>query len=290
MDVKPHCQHCSTICPPGDPYEGFCCAGCRSVFRLIHESGLTDFYELQDRAGRPVGEGPKRGRSLTEAQLLEHARAVPGGYAAPLFLSGMTCRGCAWLVERLLGRAPGVRSVRVSLISGRVELCWDTGFDVIAAQDLLADYGYALSLSALPGLSLSPLALRLALCGLFAANGGLLSSLQNHGVGGGALDGLYALLLLANVLLQQLVGVSVFLRPAWDALRMRRWHSDGIPAVLLSGGFLAALIGLPGGGFGRVVVLLFLVLVPVFLVARLIADRVALRRDSSFSASSLERE
>lgn len=289
--MKPHCQHCSTSCPPGDPYEGFCCAGCRSVYGLIHESGLEDFYALQDRAGRPVGDAGKRHPQLTDAQLLEHARAVPGGFAATLYLSGMTCRGCAWLVERLLGRAPGVRRARVSLTSGRLELCWDTGFDIIAAQNLLADYGYALSLSALPGLSLSPLALRLVLCGLFAANGGLLSLLANYGVGGGELDGLYALLLLANGLLQQLVGVGVFLRPAWDALRLRRWHSDMIPAGLLSGGFLVALIGLPGGGgsWGPWM-LLFLVLVPVFLLARLIADRVALRGDSGFSAPNPERE
>lgn len=242
------------------------------MYQLIHDAGLEDFYALQDRAGRPVGD-KVNGRRLTLEQFQSLARAVPGGFAVTLYVSGMTCRGCAWLVERLAVRAPGVRSAAVSLTSGRLELCWVGGFDFMLLQAELNRYGFGLAASALPGLTLSPLALRGLLCLLFALNGLLLHVLLLGAIAGPEWKRLFQLFLLMTLLLQGLVGATVFFRPAWDALRLRHWHSDLLPAGLLALVFSGAVAEVVAYGSGAWLVTSFLMGVPVLLAARLLADR-----------------
>ncbi|MGH7799154.1 MAG: heavy metal translocating P-type ATPase metal-binding domain-containing protein [Thermodesulfobacteriota bacterium] len=48
-----HCLHCgselvhSSIVESNDKL--FCCTGCRSVYELLHQLGLDDYYKLEER-------------------------------------------------------------------------------------------------------------------------------------------------------------------------------------------------------------------------------------------------
>ena len=241
---------------------------------LIHDAGLENFYALQDRAGRPVGTpGALSAKQLPLDRILERAEAADDGFRVTLYVSGMTCRGCAWLIERIAARAPGLRAVAVSLTSGRIELVWREGFDFDRFQIELGRFGYALSDLGFGGLSLSPLTLRFTLSALFSANGICLLLLRGFAVGGASLDGLYQLLILANVVLLVLVGSSVFIRPAWDALRIRQWHSDIPVAAVHSMVFLLSLFEMIAEPNNPVFTVSFMLVVPAFLLARLLADR-----------------
>ena len=241
---------------------------------LIHDAGLENFYALQDRAGRPVeAQGALSAKQLPLDRILKRAEATDDGFRVTLYVLGMTCRGCAWLIERIAARAPGLRAVAVSLTSGRIELAWRDGFDFDQFQLELGRFGYALSDVGFGGLSLSPLALRLMLSALFSANGICLLLLREFAVGGASLDGLYQLLILANLVLLVLVGSTVFIRPAWDALRIRHWHSDIPVAAFHSIGFLFSLVEMIAERTNPVFTVSFMLVVPSFLVARLLADR-----------------
>ena len=241
---------------------------------LIHEAGLENFYALQDRAGRPVdAHRADSAKQLPLDRILERAEAADDGFRVSLYVSGMTCRGCAWLIERIAARAPGLRAAAVSLTSGRIELVWGEGFDFDQFQIELGRFGYALSDVGFGGLSLSPLSLRWMLSALFSANGISLLLLREFAVGGASLDGLYQLLILANLVLLLLVGSMVFIRPAWDALRIRQWHSDIPVAVVHSLGFLLSLTEMMAERTNPVFTVSFMLFVPAFLLARLFADR-----------------
>src|SRR4051812_46701484 len=48
------CFHCGTPCRDGafaHDDKSFCCHGCLTVFELLTENGLSNFYELADAAG-----------------------------------------------------------------------------------------------------------------------------------------------------------------------------------------------------------------------------------------------
>src|SRR3954462_5875217 len=48
------CYHCGTSCNTSTFRSGeksFCCRGCLTVFELLTENGLNDFYQLSETAG-----------------------------------------------------------------------------------------------------------------------------------------------------------------------------------------------------------------------------------------------
>ena len=48
------CFHCGTLCIGSDFVsrgKPFCCQGCRTVFELLTENGLDEFYQLNKSAG-----------------------------------------------------------------------------------------------------------------------------------------------------------------------------------------------------------------------------------------------
>ncbi len=133
MNAPVKCRHCGT--PFRGAEGGFCCAGCERVYHLIQDSGLEDFYAKQDRVGQPLESAPFTEADTTWAETLrlaaEAATDANGAASARLSVGGMTCAGCAWLVERLARREPGVRAVRCRLESGDLELSWKPGvFDL----------------------------------------------------------------------------------------------------------------------------------------------------------------
>jgi hypothetical protein len=55
------CFHCGTTCEGTNiikEEKAFCCLGCQTVFELLTENGLGDFYRLSDAAGVRVDRAP----------------------------------------------------------------------------------------------------------------------------------------------------------------------------------------------------------------------------------------
>ena len=104
----------------------FCCHGCQQVFLLLSAaSGVlpqdfreTELYRLCVEWG--IISTPS---SSPEMPPPSHEGAVP-----PLQLSfgvdGMWCPSCAWLIEQVLGRTPGVVTPRVLFASDRLHLTY----------------------------------------------------------------------------------------------------------------------------------------------------------------------
>jgi Cu+-exporting ATPase len=113
------CYHCGLACPPHPPRHAdkvFCCQGCLTVYELLAENGLEQFYELNRHPGRRAA-----GRAATErfayldepalqAQLLDF---TDGRTSRVTFrVPAIHCVACVWLLENLFRLHPGVgRSV-----------------------------------------------------------------------------------------------------------------------------------------------------------------------------------
>jgi heavy metal translocating P-type ATPase len=130
------CTLCGGPIPRPAPVAGFCCEGCARVSEILDLSGFrgdrresSAFLEAA-RAGLVPADRPA-------AEPQPAAGAVGGSgdqREACLGLDGLWCPSCAWLVESVLEKTPGVRSARVAFFSDLAEIRYDPA--LLAEKDI----------------------------------------------------------------------------------------------------------------------------------------------------------
>ena len=144
------CLHCGECCASGAVREGgrtFCCSGCQTVFALLTESGLGQFYELAAMPGARVGQTTAQPQwafldDLTvQDKLLDFADAHQA--KVTLHLPAIHCVACVWLLENLFRLREGIGESRVNFARRDVSITFEPArikLSEIAA--LLASLGY----------------------------------------------------------------------------------------------------------------------------------------------------
>ena len=103
------CAHCGLPVPLGRkvpaPDPEFCCAGCETVYSVLTEHGLTRYYALAQAAGDriPAHVTGRGHEELDDPAFIARAcTPLPGGLlATDLYLEGVHCAACVWLVEKV---------------------------------------------------------------------------------------------------------------------------------------------------------------------------------------------
>lgn len=275
------CAHCGLAVPTAAvdaaaPRQ-FCCEGCRAVWAILHEHGLERYYAL--RAGAAPAPAPAVDRLYSE---LDDAgfqgrtcRPEPGGLlSTELYLEGVHCGACVWLVEKLPGLVPGVAEARLDLPRSQARVVWDPRtIPLSAIARRLGSLGYTphpcrgLAAQAARRREDRAMLSRIGLAGAVAANVmGIAFALY-----GGALDGMEpefsAFFRWASLLLtvpSLIWGGGVFFRSAWSALSARTLGMDLPISIGLLAGFLHGVVNTVRGSgdvyFDSVTVLIFLLL------------------------------
>ncbi len=113
------CFHCGSACPEHAPAledKVFCCAGCRTVYELLQENGLEQFYQLNRHPGRRAAgrAAAERFAYLDEPELQAQLLDFTDGRTSRVTLRvpAIHCGACVWLLENLFRLHDGVgRSV-----------------------------------------------------------------------------------------------------------------------------------------------------------------------------------
>jgi P-type Cu2+ transporter len=144
------CTHCGLTVPPGlvdsNAEEQFCCTGCRAAFVILHEHGLGRYYAFPDRRDLAVR---VTGRSYEEFDHPAFAeryitRAKSGVARVELYLEGVHCASCVWLVERIPLVIDGVVRAELDVRRSLATLEWDDA--TVALSEIarrLDQLGYA---------------------------------------------------------------------------------------------------------------------------------------------------
>ncbi|MBT7401049.1 MAG: heavy metal translocating P-type ATPase [Bacteroidetes Order II. Incertae sedis bacterium] len=131
------CAHCGLPVPPSlqKAPPAFCCNGCETVFNVLQRSGMDEtFYRLRDasasrtlfRPARQKANEPLMEELDTDVFVESHSSVLDGGYhRTHLYLDGVHCAACVWLVERLPGDVEEVRAAHLNLPRARLTLEWD---------------------------------------------------------------------------------------------------------------------------------------------------------------------
>jgi Cu2+-exporting ATPase len=244
------CEHCGLQLPAGRaaPGPGFCCAGCEAAWSLIHDGGLAAYYALPERRREAVAPSGRAFEELDHPAFRElHVRRGPdGAERAELFLEGLHCASCVWLVERTPLVLEGLLRAEVDLRRGLVRLEWDPSArslpEIARALDRLGYHPRPFRGGAAENVRRAEDRAAIAaigIAGALAANVMLLALALYSGwfTGMDAATTRYFRWLSLALTTASLLGPGrVFFRSALGALRVRTLHIDVPIALALAGG------------------------------------------------------
>lgn len=131
----------------------FCCESCAWVSEMLDEGGFaTTYYKLTETANP---QQRKRAKTAIDPLLLsaldspdfiqQYATPVSEGMVqVSLFLDGMYCAACVWLIEQMPQVLPGVQEARADLSRSRLYLTWNPLVrNLSEVVEWLAQFGYA---------------------------------------------------------------------------------------------------------------------------------------------------
>jgi Cu2+-exporting ATPase len=253
---EPLCLHCGLPVPAAARAEDetpFCCSGCATAYAVILECGLGRYYRLAERRGAAV---VPQGRSYEE---FDHP-AFHGLYVhhrgelaeTELYLEGIHCSSCVWLIERAPLSLPGVAGIELDWTRGRVRIAWD---DAQTRLSRIAGFLGLLGYRAHPfrggkadarrRAEDRAMIARIGVAAAIAVNVMLAAFALYCGWFGG-MEPVYreyfrwvSLLLVTPALL---FPGQVFFRGAWAALRTRTLHMDLPIAIALAAGYARGVV------------------------------------------------
>ena len=105
-----------------------CCPGCKAVAELIRDSGMSRYYELRDApdpgVGKPSDEVAEWQVFDRDDMLVAFAERRGETAEATLYVGGMYCAACSWLIETTLAKMAGVDAAEVSPVTHRLRVRW----------------------------------------------------------------------------------------------------------------------------------------------------------------------
>lgn len=282
-DVR--CDHCGLPVPRGlihpDEQQQFCCDGCRTVYQVIHGCGLDRFYRLKDADGG-IGETPAKTTDRqykefddTVFQDLYYQTLADGSQTVELYLEGVHCAACVWLVEKLPHVIQGVIESRLDMRRSLLVVRWDDqqvslsrvartldslGYPPHPAKDAKArewrrreDHRFLIRIGVAGACMGNVMTLA------FALYGGVFTGIEEQ------YSHFFRWASMIFGLISLIWPGSLFFRGAWAAIRTRTAHLDlPIALGLVAGGVAGTVNAVRGQGeiyFDSLTMLVFLLLV-----------------------------
>ncbi|MDP0498866.1 MAG: heavy metal translocating P-type ATPase metal-binding domain-containing protein [Verrucomicrobiota bacterium JB022] len=258
------CAHCGTPFEARASQESeYCCNGCAYVARMIASSGFDQYYDLRDRIISPVKPAALQKRDyrwLAQLQADAEAQQAKPSATTDLDLTGISCVGCVWLIERVVSQQEGIQRVEVNAQLGQVRIQWqserldrlalgdtdDSPTTVLTrAAEALQQFGYLLQPPGKRETGESQRLLgRVGITGAAAMNAMLFTLPRYLGMPDDfELAGLFGLFTLLSATIALLAGGTYFIDRAVRALRIGALHIDFPIALGITLAYAGSLFG-----------------------------------------------
>jgi Cu+-exporting ATPase len=150
IEANSTCFHCGATCISNAiaiDDKLFCCEGCKLVYEIIEANGLCDYYRIQNHPGLTQIKEIRNDKyafldNETIAQKL--LKFTNGNYTiVTLYLPGVHCSSCMWLIEHLNRLHEGVIESRLNFTTKEVTIHYRReGISLRKIVELLATIGY----------------------------------------------------------------------------------------------------------------------------------------------------
>jgi Cu+-exporting ATPase len=143
------CYHCGDICPDDsikidDNY--FCCNGCKTVFEILDENNLCNYYNLDENPGiSPSGFHSTKFDYLDDEQTIQQIIDFSDGkiVKATFDIPQIHCSSCIWLLENLYKLNPGITGSQVDFLKKKLSVSFlQNKISLKELVQLLTSLGY----------------------------------------------------------------------------------------------------------------------------------------------------
>ncbi|MBS4407488.1 heavy metal translocating P-type ATPase [Campylobacter vulpis] len=119
------CEHCKLNFKPEQMREKnglfFCCKGCESVYEILQDNGLDEFYQrLGNQSLKPVNFS----KELKNYDDFIHT-TKDGFSEIHLLIHGIECAACIWLNEKILIRQKGILELEINHLNHKAKIVFD---------------------------------------------------------------------------------------------------------------------------------------------------------------------
>lgn len=244
------CFHCGLACPPRPVLrysKKFCCEGCAVVYELLTESGLSQYYNIENHPGVTMRQASAdtRYEFLDDPNILEKVLDFQEGslYKVEFEIPSIHCASCVWLLENIHRLEPGIRFAQVHFLRKKAVFTGDATYtSPRRLAERLHSLGYAPALNLdtpsqpqpAPRWYQSSFARKLAVAGFCFGNIMLFSFPEYLQMEDAVDDSFRRFFRMLNLLLSLPVTFYSgweFFRSAWTALRHRLVNID-VPLAL----------------------------------------------------------
>lgn len=142
------CYHCGGKCETEIPHNNqiFCCDGCVTVYDILNESNLSDYYKIESNPGIKSGKNYKGKFDFLKLPEFKNKLILFSDnqiIRIKFFLPQIHCSSCLWLLERLPKLNAGVLQSQINFVKKEAEITFDeTKISLIELAELLATIGY----------------------------------------------------------------------------------------------------------------------------------------------------
>ncbi|MFM2306714.1 MAG: hypothetical protein RLZZ367_1383 [Bacteroidota bacterium] len=147
--VTTMCYHCGASCDGHIVASSrvFCCEGCKTVYEILNDNGLCDFYALNNQPGTSLKDTASRKRfeflddELVQRKLIKFSNGTTS--KVTLYVPKMHCSSCIYLLENLHRVNPGIASSIVNFGKREVSITYNnSAITLRQVAEQLAAIGY----------------------------------------------------------------------------------------------------------------------------------------------------
>ncbi|TLX77574.1 HAD family hydrolase [Labilibacter sediminis] len=136
------CVHCGADCGKSPVIWNdikFCCSGCSSVYQLLNDNQMQQYYEFNKQPGIRINEVPHQSKYayLDKEEVKERLyEFYDNGIAKVTFyIPTIHCASCIWLLEHLNKLNDGVKQATVNFVQKKYTVSFDT--NIISLRQLV---------------------------------------------------------------------------------------------------------------------------------------------------------
>lgn len=143
------CYHCGDVCKDESiriEDKIFCCNGCKTVFEILNQNKLCNYYNLEKNPGiSPTFLHSTKFDYLEDQQTINQLVDFSNGNLSKVTfdIPQMHCSSCIWLLEQLYKLNGGIKSSQVDFLKKKLSVSFDNSkISLKELVQLLASLGY----------------------------------------------------------------------------------------------------------------------------------------------------
>ncbi len=123
-----YCYHCGNECEEEiltKDDHSFCCVGCTSVYSILQENGLCNYYDLENNPGIQL-----KAKAKSEFAYLDNEEIISSVVEfqnedylqVTFYIPQIHCYSCVWLLEKLYQLKEGISKSSVNYLKKEVTI------------------------------------------------------------------------------------------------------------------------------------------------------------------------